>query len=228
MDALYHDSSYIGIRYGRARTAFRAVLYRRSGRARDTTRGGRERGDALEVDVTTAHRTDHLPTLFELSARDDKCVVVRTRLSQQRAGLRPLIGDGRAFGIVLVIRGDQLGTIDDGGDDGLERCNLTRCPLLFGLDDLQEALDVERAHSDELDLAAPCAATDPAGGIRARRLRSLYSNPMVTALLPGVTRPVPPVAAQPKWGTGSERPARWTALRRCPSSTDESAAPAES
>ena len=119
-----------------------------------------EHGDALEVDVTAAHRTDHPVALFELSARVDECFAIRTRLSQECAGLRPFIGDRRALGIVLVIGGDQLGTIDDGGDDGLERCNLTRGPILFGLDDLEEALDVERAHADELDLAVPCAATD--------------------------------------------------------------------
>ena len=86
----------------------------------------------------------------QLSARDDQCVAVGTSLSQQGAGLRPLIGDGCAFGIVLVVRGDQLGTLNDGGDDGLERCNLTGCPLLLGLDDRQEALDVACVHPDEL------------------------------------------------------------------------------
>ena len=116
----------------------------------DTTTRGRDRGNALEVDVMTADRTHHPLCELELSARHEECVAVGTRLSQQGARLRPLIGDCRAFGIVLVIRGDQLGSLNDAGDDGLERCNLTACPLLLGLDDLQEAPDVERVHVDSL------------------------------------------------------------------------------
>ena len=69
-------------------------------------------------------------------------------MSQQCACLSPLIGDGRAFGIVLIVRGDQLGTLNDGGDDSLKRCNLTGCPRLLGRDDRQEALDVA-FHPDE-------------------------------------------------------------------------------
>ena len=125
----------------------------------DTPRGGRKRRYALEVDVTSTDRTDHPLTLFQLSASDRKCVAVRTRLSQQGTGLRPFIRDCGAFGIVLVIGGGQLGSVNDGGDDGLKGRNLTGWPFLLGLDDLQNSLDVEHTHPDNLDL--PLSAPQP-------------------------------------------------------------------
>ena len=114
----------------------------RSGRALDATRGRRKCRDALDIDGATADRTDDLSTLVELSARDHQRVAIRSRLSQQRAGLGPLVRDRRAFGIVLVVRGGQLRSLDDGGNDGLEGRDLTVGAFLLGLHDRQEALDV--------------------------------------------------------------------------------------
>ena len=155
----------------RTRITSRRVRYGRSGRGMDTAPRGRECRDALQVDLTTADRADHLPTLLQHSARDQKCVAVRTCLSQQCAGLGALIGDRRAFRIVLVIRGDQLGSLDDGGDDGFEGCNLTGSPLPLGLDDRQDALDVERVHPDERGLCLDAPQRTNPTGIRERQRR---------------------------------------------------------
>ena len=121
----------------------------------DTSAGGRKRGDSLQVDDPTADGTDDLLVLFELSPRDRQCVSVRPCLSQQCAGLGPFVRDGCAFRIMLVVRRGERCSLNDGGDDGLEGCHLTSSPFLLGLDDRQDAVNVER--TDPMSVAPPPA-----------------------------------------------------------------------
>ena len=86
-------------------------------------------------------------------------VVIRASLSQQRSGLRPLVRDGCAFGIMFVIRGGQFGSLDDGGDDALQGRDLTGRSFPLGLDDREDARDVEPVHSDQRGRCEPRPAT---------------------------------------------------------------------
>ena len=71
----------------------------------------------FEVDVATAHRTDHVSTRGQLSAGViHECVADRRRACAPAAVRWPAPARTRslrAFGIVLVIRGRQLGSLDD-------------------------------------------------------------------------------------------------------------------
>ena len=55
-----------------------------------------------------AHRADRPLALFEVAARDGECVTVLMRLAQECGGLRTLVRDRCAFGIVFVIGRGQL------------------------------------------------------------------------------------------------------------------------
>lgn len=114
-----------------------------SGGARHATGGGRESGHTLEVDVAAAVGADHRSSLLQLATRGTKRTEIRARLSQQRAGLRPFVGDGGALGVVLVIRRRQLGSLDDGGNDRFQVGDLSNGSRFVGVDERKHAPQIE-------------------------------------------------------------------------------------
>jgi hypothetical protein len=117
-----------------------------SGCASDAATGRGKRCDPLQIDgATTGRAQDHLSG-FQLHARDDECVEVLARLSEECDRLCPFVRDGRTFRVMLVICGDQFGGLDDGRDDMLQGLDLTSRPLLLRAHARQHALRVSRAH----------------------------------------------------------------------------------